>query len=1178
MNLPALRALALLAGSLFFFVACGGGGGGDKSSPPPAPPPPPAAQTITFATAGPVDRILGDAAFTNAASGGAGTGAISYSSSNTAVATVDASGTVTMLGVGNTVITASKAASTGFLAATANYTLNVGAPPPPPVAQTIAFADIGPVDKLLGDAPFTNAAGGGAGTGAITYSSSATNVATVNANTGQVTILATGVTTITANKAASAGYLAATASYILNVSLPPPVAQTITFANPGPVLRTAGDPPFTNTASGGAGTGAITYSSSNTAVATVGLSSGQVTAISAGTAIITANKAASAGYLAASASYTLNVDAAPLAQTIAFDPPGPIAKVYGDPPFAHWASGTPNTGSGAITYASNTPSVATVNATTGWVTVVGAGTAIITATKAASAGYLSATANYTLNVARAPQTIAFHYPGPLSKRPYDNDFINPARGGDGNGDIEYTSSDSSVAMVNGPRGEIHVVGVGTATITANKAQSANHLAASASYLVNVATRPTSPMHAWMTYDESLVKFPPGAVGAQWLRGDFTNCTDNNFESCPVAPVSTLIMQDVNDVEAELFQPVIHSLQGGGFTTRPTVIDGAGYRPIFDNEVVEENGTLWSLDFNQALLDRSNDGRAWTSSSSPMPYGPREGASAVGFDNKIWVIGGNQMQATAQSPAVGEKADVFEIDTRGGAGFVTQTAAFGARKFHRVVSFDGRLWLIGGMRGTPAQYLNDIWSSADGQSWTRVTAAAPFAPRAEHSLTVFAGRLWVIAGRNSGGYLNDVWSSFDGVNWQLESSFGNHGRAGHRAVVHNSRLHVIGRAEFLDYFVYSTVDGVSWQHHDPVDVATWNTRFAAVAFRNRLWMFGGTDQPTGSACCARGDVWSSTDANTWRYEGLGSPFSSMPGANLWKFNNQLYLTASSTHTHHQSMRPYRTSDVIDWTVAEPPTPIQTQAIARSHQVMLDYNNRLYLIGGRNLQPGTFPGGHSDVYSTDGSTWTLHTNHAFLTRYGHSGYVINGRMFVLGGWEETPLQLGDIHSSTDGTNWRTDVATSTNIGLRSYHKTVVFNNRVWLLGGQKNGTGVTGEIWSSADGINWQLEKAHEPATARMMFGATVMFNRIFVAGGVDANGNLVSDVWSSFDGVTWSLRTPAALPTPRAHIALAEMDNRLYLFGGESTDAADLGRGVNEMWMSPNGERWFRLYRNEMEIP
>ena len=562
-----------------------------------------------------------------------------------------------MIAAGNTVITASKAASTGFLAANATYTLNVA--DPPPVAQTIAFADAGPIAKVFGNPPFTNAASGGAGTGAITYSSDDVAVATVDAVSGQVTLVAPGAATITADKAASAGFLAATASYTLNVATPPPVAQTIAFANAGPITRTVGNAPFTNTASGGGGTGAITYSSGNLAVATVNATSGQVTIVAAGTAIITANKAASAGYLAATANYTLNVDPAPLAQTIAFATPGPIARTFGNAAFTNTASG--GAGTGAITYSSGTVSVATVNATSGLVTIVGAGTAVITATKAASSGYQAATATFTLNVARASQTITFYYPGPLSKREYDLPLFNPARGGGGNGEITYSSSDTGVALVDGATSYINFIAVGSATITANKAQSANHLAASATYVINIVSRPREAMSAWIGPDDTLVQFPATAVGAQFMRAGLLGCFDTNIDSCPLTPVSTLAAANITDAQTRLFDNSLYALRRNGFTTRPTVIDEFGYQAMYDNEVIEENGTLWSLNFNKAMVDRSNDGRAWTPASVPMPWGPREGAAAVGFKNSIWVIGGNQLQPTVYEPGapLGEKADVFE---------------------------------------------------------------------------------------------------------------------------------------------------------------------------------------------------------------------------------------------------------------------------------------------------------------------------------------------------------------------------------------------------------------------------------------------------------------------------------------------------------------------------------------
>ncbi|WP_461245908.1 glycosyl hydrolase family 8 [Treponema sp. R6D11] len=85
------------------------------------------------------------------------------------------------------------------------------------ILNTIAFADNGNVTKEYGDPPFTKAiTNTGSGTGAITYSSSDTNVATVN-NSGEVTILYIGTTEITATKAADATYEQAIAMYTLNV-------------------------------------------------------------------------------------------------------------------------------------------------------------------------------------------------------------------------------------------------------------------------------------------------------------------------------------------------------------------------------------------------------------------------------------------------------------------------------------------------------------------------------------------------------------------------------------------------------------------------------------------------------------------------------------------------------------------------------------------------------------------------------------------------------------------------------------------------------------------------------------------------------------------------------------------------------------------------------------------------
>ena len=78
-----------------------------------------------------------------------------------------------------------------------------------------------------------------------------------------------------------------------------------------------------------------------------------------------------------------------------------VNKSQGDASFIQTATrdAAATTSLGAITYSSNNTSVATVNATTGEVTILGAGAATIKATLAASGCYQKAEATYTVNVA-----------------------------------------------------------------------------------------------------------------------------------------------------------------------------------------------------------------------------------------------------------------------------------------------------------------------------------------------------------------------------------------------------------------------------------------------------------------------------------------------------------------------------------------------------------------------------------------------------------------------------------------------------------------------------------------------------------------------------------------------------------------------------------------------------------
>jgi gliding motility-associated-like protein len=247
--------------------------------------------TPTIASMAAINKTFGDAAFTLTAPTSNATGAFTFASSNTAVATISGT-TVTIVGAGTATITATQATDANYNAGSVTALLTVA-------KATPTIGSMSAISKTVGDAAFTLSAPSSNSTGAITYTSSNTSVATVSGST--VTIVGAGTATITATQATSNNYNAGSVTTTLTVAK---AARTLSsFAD---INKTTTDAPFTLIAPvSSAGTGAFTYSSSNTAVATV--SGSTVTIVGIGTATITATQAADANYLGATISATLTV-------------------------------------------------------------------------------------------------------------------------------------------------------------------------------------------------------------------------------------------------------------------------------------------------------------------------------------------------------------------------------------------------------------------------------------------------------------------------------------------------------------------------------------------------------------------------------------------------------------------------------------------------------------------------------------------------------------------------------------------------------------------------------------------------------------------------------------------------------------------------------------------------------
>ncbi len=201
-------------------------------------------------------KVVGDAPFPLTPPSSNSSGSFSYASSDPSVATISGA-TVTVVGVGSSIITATQAPSAdgtyGTASATATLVVTMGTPITPTLGTfTVPGA-------VYGDAPFTLTPPSSDSPGSFSYQSSDPTVATVSGST--LTVVGVGTSTITANQAATTGYTSAatTASFVVS-------AKPLSVVANGQV-KAKGQPDPIFTYSAGALVGSDTFSGSLSRVA-----------------------------------------------------------------------------------------------------------------------------------------------------------------------------------------------------------------------------------------------------------------------------------------------------------------------------------------------------------------------------------------------------------------------------------------------------------------------------------------------------------------------------------------------------------------------------------------------------------------------------------------------------------------------------------------------------------------------------------------------------------------------------------------------------------------------------------------------------------------------------------------------------------------------------------------------
>ncbi len=395
-------------------------------------------------------------------------GTLTISASEAGIVTIDGS-TITASNVGTITITISKQVA-NHNDISASYQLVVVQNTTTPINagddRTVIYAPDGALSAQLP----TNTQGR-----VISYAADPidSDVATININTGAITITNAGTVSIVVSAAATTNYAASTDSYLLTINQAAQDLFTITASD----TLIFGATSAIVVVDLGSGDGTITYSSSDIAIATV-TTDGIITATGAGEATITATRDGGRNYLDTSATHLLVVERADQVVSIIG---GTLSIDYA--PDSATVVGRIATAQTAITYSSTDEDVAIVGATSGIITIANAGTISIVASATETNGYNSAVASYQLIIRQANQ-------GPFSITASDTLAFGTTNSivivdpGSGEGTVTYSVSPSGIITID-IDGIISAVGIGQATITATKAGGRNYFSTSAIHLLTV---------------------------------------------------------------------------------------------------------------------------------------------------------------------------------------------------------------------------------------------------------------------------------------------------------------------------------------------------------------------------------------------------------------------------------------------------------------------------------------------------------------------------------------------------------------------------------------------------------------------------------------------------------------------------------------------------------------------
>ena len=307
---------------------------------------------------------------------------------------------------------------------------------------------------------------------------------------------------------------------------------------------------------------------------------------------------------------------------------------------------------------------------------------------------------------------------------------------------------------------------------------------------------------------------------------------------------------------------------------------------------------------------------WINVTDAAAYAPRDGAGALVFNGRMWLLGGWNPGDKTHFPKICNNEVWSSKD--GATWRLEKPNTFLPKSYDPLADWEGRhtagyvvfqnkMWIVGG-DVNQGHYHFDVWNSADGKTWTHVNKGrkVPWGPRALHYTLVFEDKIWIMGGQTLPQFSpaeevfhRDIWNTSDGINWQRvtpqEPYWSIRGMIGGN-VVFKDRIWVLGGGTYntprtpkrkFHNDVWSSPDGLNWTRH--IEFAPWVPRqyHDVAVFDDRIWVLEGYARQSGN----RNDVWHSADGVEW-HELPNTPWKPRHASSVFVYDNALWMVAGN----------------------------------------------------------------------------------------------------------------------------------------------------------------------------------------------------------------------------------------------------------------------------------------------